>query len=58
MKIKKFISLALILTLFGFFPFPVYSTQDNEQTLYQFIKENKEFNASFEYPSYIAILRF
>ncbi len=54
MKIKKFISLSLILTLLGFFPFPVYSAQDNEQSLYQFIKKNKEFNASFEYPSYIA----
>ncbi len=54
MKIKKIISLTLILAFMGIFPTQLSSAQNESPTLYQFIKENKEFKASFEYPSYIA----
>ena len=54
MKIKKIISLILILSFMLIFPSHISLAQDGKQTLYEFIKENKDFNASFEYPSYIA----
>lgn len=54
MKVKRTISLLLILSFLGFYPAHLSWAQDNNKTLYQFLAENKEYKANFEYPSYIA----
>lgn len=54
MRIKKIISLILLLAFIGLFPTQISSAQNESQTLYQFMKDNKEFTANFEYSSYIA----
>lgn len=54
MEIRKLIALVLIIAFTSLFPAQISSADEKEQTLYQFIKENKEFSANFEYPSYIA----
>ncbi len=54
MKIKKLISLVLIASLIGFYPAHLSFSQEKDKSLYQFLTENKEYKAKFEYPSYIA----
>ena len=54
MKIRKIIALMLIMAFTGLFPAQITSAVEENQTLYEFINENKELSAKFEYPSYIA----
>ncbi len=54
MNFKKIIALFLILGFTGFYPVHISSAENKEETLYEFINKNKNFTATFEYPSYVA----